>query len=519
MKFRQLFSLALLVLALLAMGCAHSTAFSDARLRPLWGGHPLSDDEITKAAQEWHNDTTLIHMQEGVNLLRHGNLAGGDLKRAQSYLEKAFGTFEDLRDPENFSVAFTSDNQTPYRGRPYERVLVATLLGLLDAADGRCDMAIPAFRAAEFLDARWQPFTFGTDAPIVYAVMLRCLHAIGAGQGDVDRAREGLYRSVRLQLLLEPMLGQLPILAQSAHNNPARQIALALLEVGVPSALISAPANASVSDIFDAAAGESLRFLLHVLKQKEQPYEDIVRPLLSQLDSKSDGKELTAYATIQLEAAFKSMRTTMLNRNDFEQYATSFLARAQAIVNRMEEAARGPVVAFYFMGFGPDVVQEGNYGEIARVAPRSPADARAGVQEKTFEVPLGCGVSNQGGRLAIVLCDSPSGQRVALSKGYQLWSSSFHATTMVGRRFDRILKGRAQFRMGTEVAAVVGGVVALSLLDAGIQSRSPQLEAAAAVVGIAAGAVWLAGRASNPEADTRHVMYDFEQGYMLVPRI
>ena len=66
-----------------------------------------------------------------------------------------------------------------------------------------------------------------------------------------------------------------------------------------------------------------------------------------------------------------------------------------------------------------------------------------------------------------------------------------------------------------ELETVVGGIVALSLLDAGLRTRSSELQGAAAVVGIAAGAIWLAGRAANPEADLRQVIRNFESGYLI----
>ena len=176
-----------LLLVFQLAGCVHRNAMSDPKLAPLWRGKPMPDQVIAQAKKDWPNESTLLNLQESTAILRTASLEKAQVDRAKSYLEEAYNTFEDLRDPENFSKAFTQDDQTPFRGKPYERMLAAILLALLDASNDRCDMAIPALRAAEFLDARWQPFQFGTDAPLVYALNLRCLKQIQASEADVQR--------------------------------------------------------------------------------------------------------------------------------------------------------------------------------------------------------------------------------------------------------------------------------------------------------------------------------------------
>ena len=67
-------------------------------------------------------------------------------------------------------------------------------------------MALPALVDAEFLSARWKTFAFGTDAPLVYALMLRCQQQLQAPEQDKKRSAEALARSVRLQVSREPLL-------------------------------------------------------------------------------------------------------------------------------------------------------------------------------------------------------------------------------------------------------------------------------------------------------------------------
>jgi hypothetical protein len=514
----RVFKVVVLSTFVVLSGCAHRTAMTDHSLASFWNGRPLPDDHIAKAEKDWPNDVTLIDMQEGMNLLREGKLEGQDEQRAHSYLERAFLTFEDLRNPDNFSTAFTSDNQTPYRGRPFERVMVASMLGLLDAANGRCDLAISAFRAAEFLDARWKAFSFGTDAPLVYTLLLWCLRDTHAAPDDIARAQEGLSRSLRLQLMLEPLNTEIQQLARSAGGNPAQQVAVALLEVGVPSGLISAPATASVAEIVDMAKAESLRYLTHVLATKDEPYFSTIKPLLKKID-RASGDKVTAIAAAAIEEAFNQIVAEIKTKSVFNDSAIPAFERAKALAKHIDESTKHQMLAFRFEGVGPDIVSEGEYNEIARVVPRSAAYAKAGVAEEdhiTLDAP--CGLSNKQGMLTVVLCRSRQASAVrSPMTGYKVWSSSYKASTMVGRKFDRILKGRAQFRMGTEVAAAVGGIVAISLLEAGLASRNTGMQIAGAAVGVAAAAAWLAGRATNPEADTRHVRRAFESGYLLIP--
>ena len=513
-------NLILVIANIIFSGCVHQTAMTDDKIQTLWRGAPLSDEKIASAKQEWPNDVALIDIQQGTNLLRHEELTPAVTAQAEKYLENAFGTFEDLRDPENFSKAFTPDNQTPYRGRPFERMLTAMLLALLDTSRERCDMALPALKAAEFLDARWQPFMFGSDAPMVYALMLRCFVETKNSSQDFERAQNGLTLSLRMQLLLEPFFQKINQYASLAAHDPTTQIALALLEVGLPSSLLSAPAHANLEEIVRIAAAESVAFLPRVLSQDEAPYDEIIRPMLEKIDPKSTYKETTANAIFQIEIALKTILKEMLSQDQFQQQMAKLLVRVHSLSKQIEDAARKPVMTIYFDGTGPRIKQVGQYNEIAHIIPSSSENARAGVPIKNLHISSSCGVTNYKSNLIFTLCSPGTHPNsVEYDTALKLWSSSFQATTTAGRKFDRVLKGRAQFRMGTEVAAIIGGYTALALLDASSSMRgrqAQQMQTAALVIGALAGAAWIAGRASNPEADIRQVNYNFESGYLLL---
>ncbi|MBI1946802.1 MAG: hypothetical protein HYS27_13990 [Deltaproteobacteria bacterium] len=137
-------------------------------------------------------DATLDGLERAYATLR----AGGSHARARLDLEHATASFEELALPgTSLEEALASDPAKPYRGRPWERTLSLVLLAALDAERGRCDLAVPALKSAALHDLRAARGEV-SDAPIVYLLLLRCLHDVGAPAGDVERARADLGRSL-----------------------------------------------------------------------------------------------------------------------------------------------------------------------------------------------------------------------------------------------------------------------------------------------------------------------------------
>jgi hypothetical protein len=277
-----------LTLALLgAFGCTHITSMSDPALQGLWNGRPLEADAVEHATTKWPKDVALLEMQQSFALLRKGDLSQNGRAEAKLYLERAVAAFDDLKEPNNFSTAFTTDANTPYRGRPYERVLASTFLGILDVADGRCDMAIPAFKTAEFLDARWQPFQFGSDAPIVYALTLRCLNQMRAAPGDIARAQDGLFRSVRLLETVEEVRAALEAQASHLQQQPySTQISFLIIDAGLSSALMEAPGDAKAGDILERITSDAIRYYAQVLNDKTDPMFETLDSYAKKLEPK-----------------------------------------------------------------------------------------------------------------------------------------------------------------------------------------------------------------------------------------
>lgn len=528
-----------LLLVLLSTGaCVHHTSMSDPSLRGFWNGQPLSPQSLQEKTSQWADDATLIEMQEAFALLRNSDLTADDRKRAKSSLEKAVVSFDDLKQPNNFSSAFTPDAKTPYRGRPYERVLASMFLGILDMADGRCDMAIPAFKTAEFLDARWQPFAFGSDAPLVYALSLCCLKQNLSSSGDIARAKEGLFRSLRMLESLDEIRVPLDRMAKNQHlEDPALQISYFILDAGISSALMESAMSANASEILERTISDSLRFYVQVLANKEDYMHDTLLPLAEQLEKSLGTKETTpsAQSLSHIERTLNSLIEKAKSNSRLVATLDYKIANSRKTTETIDVATSKSKVVLLFSGRGPKVVAEGQYNEIARVLPMNDSDTKPALAFVESTMSDKCGLNQlANGSLSIVLCDektmrsSQNSSDTQLRRGARLWSSSYQATSMVGRRFDKILKGRAQFRLGTDSAALIGAAAAVTLLEAGNQyekdckkygrncEAAKNLQLAGALAGVFAGAAWLGGQMVNPRADTRYLPGAFESGYLML---
>lgn len=539
---KKLLPLCVPLIVMSAIGCAHHTSMSDPHLRDFYRGRPLEPEAVKKASDTYPNDVTLIELQAAFALLREGDMTAEARSQAKRYLEKAAASFEDLKEPNNFSTAFTADAKTPYRGRPYERVLASMFLGILDMADGRCDMAIPAFKSAEFLDARWQPFQFGSDAPLVYALSLRCLKQNMSSPSDLERAKEGLFRSLRMLETLDDIRNSLEKQSKTiAFNDPSSQISFMILDAGISSALMESGMNATAQEILDRVVSDALRFYVQVLANKDDTMHDTLLVMAKNLESEigATAKVPSAQGLSRLEATLKKLVAKANSNAQLTATIEKKIASARRKAQEIYAATSKPKTILLFEGTGPKVISEGEYREIASVLPGNTKDARPSAEYRSLEMSDSCGLHKlSNGSLSIVLCDERSMHEQAKQidsypsqwQSVKLWSSSYQATSMVGRRFDKILRGRAQFRLGADSAAAIGAATAAALLEAGNNyerdcryygrncEAAQNLQLAGALAGIFAGASWLAGRAVNPEADTRYLPGAFESGYLLLKR-
>ncbi len=567
----------------LPTGCA--TTFSAAELAPLRRSAPVDDQVIARATAHAPNDATWLSLEQAFSLLRHAD-SDDDVARARSFLETAFASFEDLRDPENLNVAFTADADTPYRGRPHERVLAATTLALTDAANGRCDLALPTLRAAEFLDVRWQRLTFGTDAAVVYTLARWCEEQTGGRSEDKRRAEEGVMLTLRYTAAAEAARALLHEAEWALPRSDAVAVKLAgeLAELGVLSVLASDPHVRTPDEILSAGLRATTVFGDRIDELLAMP--EFSNALAAALVSSGNGigKDLAAaqgFVRAHLKPAIDDLARALQPR------AASWagLDAFRAAIADADEATRAvlaqttrPRMTLVFSGSGPQVVREGQYSEIARLVPREGVEAVPALRRGPGTAAPGCGIRGiHGNGFTAVLC-AAGGKAAAASApvpaagahvtavgasgdgdaepwhGLDVWSSSVQATTVVGRRFDAILKGRAAFKAGTETASRAASWTAWTLLRVGLEmlgqcgtaepteqpqrrdaksvrrppSKAPKANeacvaiaattlAAGVVVGAAGGVVWLAGATVNPAADPRFVNALPERVAVLLP--
>jgi hypothetical protein len=556
-------------LVIASAGCATTASFSTVELAPLRRGEPVADDVIARAIAYAPNDATWLQLEQAFALLRHAD-GDDDVVRARSFLEPAFASFEDLRDPENLNVAFTADAETPYRGRPHERVLAATTLALTDAAKGRCDLALPTLKAAEFLDVRWQRLAFGTDATLVYALARWCLRETSGRSEDVMRAEAGIRLTLRSTAAADAAraLVRQAALAVPRPDAVAAKLALELAELGVLSVLANDPTARTPDEILAAGLVATAVFGDRVDELLDTPEFAAALSAAMTTSGKGIGDDLTAaraFVTAHLKPAIDDLAAVALRATSCEEKLVEFraaVAAADEATAAVLAQATQPRLALVFSGLGPQVVREGTYDEVARLVPREGSATTMTLRRAPATSPLDCGLRGHGdGGFSVVLCSAKDTGAVVDAappvawEGLEVWSSSVQATTVVGRRFDTILKGRAAFKAGTETAAEVATWTAWTLWHVGFEmleqcgssrpapepprraAKSPPPKtssstdgsetcAAIAVSTIAAGAVvagvggvvWLAG-AVNPAADPRFVATLPERVALLVPSL
>ena len=271
----------ILATALLFAGCTQHALQKQPSLNPLLRGKPVGQKQLQQGMDAFSRDAVWLSMLQSFALLRSGDVAQQQvLDQAHGLLAYAHKHFADLRDPDNFNQVFSSDVDKPYRGRPHERVLTTVMLALLDMLHNRPEMALPALVDAEFLSARWKTFAFGTDAPLVYALMLRCQQQLQAPEQDKKRSAEALARSVRLQVSREPLLQLLQdVTASVARPNAAAvRLAAILLEAGLLAALMETSHTASLHQLLEAA-GRQANMLVGLVKDRfEHVYTTVVAP-------------------------------------------------------------------------------------------------------------------------------------------------------------------------------------------------------------------------------------------------
>ena len=527
-----------------SVGCVSTATIKRPAYEPCLRSQPVDDATMSKLLKESPKDAVFVDLLQAFAMMRSSDIENPRVrKEILGLLETSVSSFEDMTDPVNFSMAFSADEDKAFRGRPHERMFASTMAGVFLMADNRCAQALPYLRNAEFLDARFQKMPFGTDAPLVYALMYRCLLSQHAAKSDVDRAADGVFRSVRFLTMQTTLIEALVELAAVELRPMAivNRLANMIYEISIYHSLITAPNHYDVDQLIDDAAKNASIFISTLNSNFEEEYKARMKPLVVELakvygmDSKAGIKHLEELAFDRISAEAKEigdrLKTIVKKHAGFKAQVHKDVIKTKELSDKILKAAAANKMILSFVGRGPILEREGDYKEISVIRPSPEGSVLPSIREQDLKVDTGCGFHrrDKDGGFSVVLCESQAidhgNEKIEVMPSLELMSLSRKATTAQGRKFDRVLKGRAQFRAATEKMAEISAWSALFLFHMGASiisdcsrhdasqacyARGYILWAVAGVTAIFSGTVWLIGRAKNPAADSRyiHLMYE-----------
>ncbi len=491
------------------------------------------EKEVTLNKKKHPQDSTLLDLEASLHLLRNGG-SEGSRQLAKNHLASAIVSFEDLTTTKNMNSAFTADRSKAYRGRPHERVVASLLLAVLDIQDGRCDMALPALRNAEFLDARWTEHRLGSDAPLTYALRLFCLQEEGHSTQDRSQARGSLHAALRFQSL-RPFIKELLIDKALKNIDHEKSVGFRaseeLLAAALPLAILDSAPNPKTKDLLMKGIAFAFQNMVRLEEVVNLHAFAIDRKRATIPKSVKTNEELVVHLRQEATKTLSELKTWLegdevdIAFRDVDQHIAELDASIATLVNSIEHKA----IDVSFSGQGPGVVREGQYGELARidVAERLQNFSALSTQRKSFDHrrcntmrAAASGIDFTLCRKGVEISNSLSSEQIE-HQGFDMWSSSYQATSVIGRRFERVLKDRAVYKGVLFDAGSVSGSIAKSFLNAAANSNSEEGAAVAATVGIAAGIIsgitHLVGASVQSKADDRYVRNLFESATLWVP--
>jgi hypothetical protein len=548
-EFSKLCLIGFLSAGLVSSGCTSIATIKKPDYQPFLANKPVSDETLQKIKSESPKDAVFADLLQAFALMRSGKIE--DLKTRKeitSLLSGAVSSFEDMKGPVNISKAFSVDEEKEFRGGPHERMFASAMMGVFLMADNKCDQALPYLRNAEFLDARFQKMPFGTDAPLIYALMYRCLNQQGSDAAEIKRAADGVFRSIRFLTWQEPLIEALVDLDKADIRPMAlsNRLAYMIFEVSIYHSLISASNDLSVDALIDDASHNASLFISTLDSHFEDEYKNKMKPAINELSpiyglNKKDGfkyLENLAFERVSLDVKTISdhMKQVVSKLNSFQNKIKDATERSKKLTEQILKSARADKLALNFSGQGPKLVREGSYSEISVVKPSPDGSILPVVREKKITTNTACGFhrTEQGG-FSVIMCKDGaqinSSTHMESLNSVELLSLSRKATTAGGRKFDKILKGRAQFRAATEDIATVSAWSAFFLFYMGSAIMSDcnrrggqqscyapgyALWAIAGITVLFSGTVWLIGRSSNPAADSRYIPGMYESTWLAI---
>lgn len=527
---------------LISSGCASMATIKRPGYEPFLRSKPIEDEALNKIRKESPKDAVFADLLQAFALMRSSDITNPAIrKNILGLLEVSVNSFEDMVGPDNFSLAFSVDEDKPFRGRPYERMFAATMAGVFLMADNNCGQALPYLKNAEFLDARFQKMPFGTDAPLIYALRYRCLLERHAAKGDIAHAASGVFRSVRFLTMQETLVSALIEIAETDLRPMAvaNRLANMIYEISIYHSLMTAPSDFGVDALVDDAAKNASIFISALNTHFEDEYKARMKPMIAELarvynmNSKDGIKHLEELSLerVGLEARVigDKLRVVLAKHARYRANIHSATEKTKELTEKILTAAAADKMMLSFVGRGPALVREGSYKEISVIKPGPDGSTAPNIRKRSLKIDTSCGFhrTDSDGGFSVVLCKpgTASVSHIEVMPSLELMSLSRKATTAQGRKFDKVLKGRAQFRAATEKIAEVSAWSAFFLFHMGAAMMSDcqrrgesqacytkgyVLWGIAALTAIFSGTVWLIGKSKNPSADSRyiHLMYE-----------
>lgn len=531
----SLFFLPLIVVILAA--CSHTPTIDKPLFADLKAGQPTNPETIKKIHDESPKDAVFADLLQAFALMRKGNIKDARVrKEIEGLLETSVTAFEDLSGKSNF---FSDDEGKNYRGSAYERMYASLMAGVFHMAEGDCGRAMPYFRNAEF-GARFQKLPFGLDTPLIPTLMYRCLNQQKAPQDEIEHAKNDVHHAVRFLTLQTPLVKALVDMseADTRHLAIAKRLAYMTYEISIYHSLISAKRTASVVELLDDAAKNAELFISSIDDNFKAELDSTLGPSMKEVAkvyglSESKGSQYLKDLSLnqvhhEIIDIGKKMKLIISELPEYRDAMNKAVSTTDRLFHEIIDLSSAKNMVLAFDGVGPTIERKGSYQEIAVIKPSPTGTVEPEIRHKKITTPTTCGfhrTKNEG--FSVVLCgDENKGNLRPISiEALELLSLSRKATTIAGRKFDEVLRGRARFRAATENVAEISAWSALFLFYMGTAiidncNRRGQSEACYApglalyaiggITIVFSGTIWLIGRTANPATDSRfnHLMYE-----------
>ena len=523
------------------IGCLSKPTIEHSIYKPLKLGKPLNDDDLSKIYNESAKDKYFAQLLQAFALLRTQDLNNlNTRKNIESLLTEVVSSFDTMQDPENFSKAFSADESKTFIGLPHERMFASIMTAVMHMADKRYDMALPYLRNAEFLDARFQKMPFGTDAPLVYALMQYCLKTKKYDDSAIKRAQDGLYRSIRFLELSEVINSLIKDMrdADIRQSSVKNTIAYMLLEISAYYSLLSSNNNASLEVLLSNIGNDSDLFIPSLKSHFKQEYEEKTKENLDLLASMKKGNHKNnveflheqIFSSVALEVKDLSSKIINIYKNlpKYNKNINDAYNKTHQRYNDIQQALNKPKLILTFMGTGPSIERKGDYNEITVIKSSKDANPQSSMRLLKVNTHTDCGFNrNESGGFTLVLCQENNNKqnKKELLTSLEILSLSRKAHMIGGRKFDEILKKRAMFKSVAFNTASISAWSAFYLFRVGADiltqcSNEKSQEAcyalglsvwaAAGITGVFSLSAWLVGKTVNPSADSRfnHLSYE-----------